>query len=82
MSSGGSAAPGSEREAVRTSDGKLMATVLQHVPSLTIADAERVARERYGRRGPARALTSERDQNFFIEDAERGAIVLKIANAL
>ena len=59
-----------------------MATVLQHVPSLTIADAERVARERYGRRGSARALTSERDQNFFIEDTERGAIVLKIANAL
>ena len=57
-------------------------TVLHHAPSLSVADAERVARERYGRRGPARALTSERDQNFFIEDGERGGVVLKVANAL
>lgn len=56
--------------------------ILQHAPSLSLADAQQVARERYGRRGAARALTSERDQNFFIDDAERGAIVLKIANAL
>jgi 4-aminobutyrate aminotransferase-like enzyme/Ser/Thr protein kinase RdoA (MazF antagonist) len=41
-----------------------------------------VAREHYGRRGPARALTSERDQNFFIEDTEREPIVLKVANSL
>jgi len=54
--------------------------LLHHAPRLSLADAERVARERYGREGPARALTSERDQNFVIEDAERGAIVLKIAN--
>ena len=59
-----------------------MATILHHAPSLSVADAERVARERYGRRGPARALTSERDQNFLIEDSVRGAIVLKVANAL
>ena len=59
-----------------------MDTLLQNAPSLSVAEAERVARERYGRSGPARALTSERDQNFFIEDAEHGAIVLKVANAL
>ena len=57
-------------------------TILDHAPSLSVGDAERVARERYGRRGRARALTSERDQNFFIDDAERGPIVLKVANAL
>ena len=57
-------------------------TLLHHAPSLSVADAERLARERYGRRGPARVLTSERDQNFLIEDVERGAIVLKVANAL
>ena len=59
-----------------------METILHHAPTLSVADAERVARERYGRRGPARALTSERDQNFFIDDSERGGIVLKVANAL
>jgi len=57
-------------------------SLLLHAPSFSLADAERTAWERYGRRGPARALTSERDQNFLIEDVERGAIVLKIANAL
>ncbi|HKN65603.1 MAG TPA: phosphotransferase, partial [Gemmatimonadaceae bacterium] len=57
-------------------------TVLHYAPSLRVDDAERVAGERYGRRGSVRALTSERDQNFFIEDAERGSIVLKVANAL
>ena len=55
--------------------------MLHSAPSLSVADVERVARERYGRRGPARELTSERDQNFLIEDAEHGAIVLKVANA-
>ena len=60
----------------------LTRTILHHAPSLSVADAERVARERYGRSGPARALTSERDQNFLIEDRERGPLVLKVANAL
>jgi 4-aminobutyrate aminotransferase-like enzyme/Ser/Thr protein kinase RdoA (MazF antagonist) len=56
--------------------------ILHHTPALSLADAERVAREHYRRRGRAIALTSERDQNFLINDADHGAIVLKIANAL
>jgi 4-aminobutyrate aminotransferase-like enzyme/Ser/Thr protein kinase RdoA (MazF antagonist) len=57
--------------------------MLEHSPSLTIDDAERIARERYGRGSAARALTSERDQNFLIESNDGApALVLKIANAL
>ena len=57
--------------------------MLDHSPSLTTDDAERIAREQYDRPSRARALTSERDQNFFIA-AHNGApaLVLKIANAL
>src|SRR5689334_9066165 len=44
-----------------------------------VADAERVAVS-FGLRGRARELTSERDQNFLIENDGQG-IVLKIANA-
>jgi Ser/Thr protein kinase RdoA (MazF antagonist) len=55
--------------------------LLDHAPGLSAAEAEAIASRRYGRKGRARALTSERDQNFLIED-EHGAIVLKIANAL
>ena len=43
------------------------------------AEAERLA-ARFGIRGRARELTSERDQNFLIE-GDGGRIVLKIANA-
>ncbi|HKW50071.1 MAG TPA: phosphotransferase, partial [Gemmatimonadaceae bacterium] len=57
--------------------------MLEHSPSFTIDDAERITRERYGRRSRAHALTSERDQNFFIEASDGApALVLKIANAL
>jgi 4-aminobutyrate aminotransferase-like enzyme/Ser/Thr protein kinase RdoA (MazF antagonist) len=56
--------------------------LLDSSPTLTIDDAARVARERYGRSGRARQLTSERDQNFLIDGANGdGAIVLKVANA-
>jgi len=54
---------------------------LDHAPALSVAEAAAIASRRFGKRGGARQLTSERDQNFLIED-ERGAIVLKIANAL
>jgi 4-aminobutyrate aminotransferase-like enzyme/Ser/Thr protein kinase RdoA (MazF antagonist) len=57
--------------------------MLEHTPTFTAADAERITRERYDRRARARALTSERDQNFLI-GADDGAspLVLKIANAV
>src|SRR5689334_22829487 len=54
--------------------------MLEHAPTFSSADAERIATELYARRGPVRPLTSERDQNFLIGD-DRDAIILKIANA-
>src|SRR5438105_2317183 len=59
-----------------------MDSMLEHTPSFNAADAARIAWEHYGRRGQARQLTSERDQNFLIEADNGDAIVLKIANAL
>lgn len=56
--------------------------ILEHCPTFTPRDAERLAAERYGWKGTAYALTSERDQNFLIENGEGGGLVLKIANAL
>src|SRR5438094_3530837 len=56
--------------------------MLQQAPSFTVEDAERVAREYYGRSGRASPLTSERDQNFLIDGGLGDGIVLKIANAL
>jgi 4-aminobutyrate aminotransferase-like enzyme/Ser/Thr protein kinase RdoA (MazF antagonist) len=56
--------------------------MLEDSPSFSIDDAARVARERYGRPGSARQLTSERDQNFLIAGTNGdAAVVLKIANA-
>ena len=57
--------------------------ILEHSPCLTNAEAEQLARDRFGQRGWARALTSERDQNFLIESGDHAPpLVLKIANAL
>src|SRR5881275_2755679 len=54
--------------------------MLEHAPTFSGTEAERIARELYARRGPVQPLTSERDQNFLVEDRD-GALVLKIANA-
>src|SRR6185503_6578861 len=56
--------------------------MLDHAPSLSAADAERIARDHYGVNGRALPLTSERDQNFLIEGGDGRRLVLKIANAL
>ena len=57
--------------------------MLEHSPSFSVEDAERIARERYDRRSRARSLTSERDQNFLIGANDgASALILKIANAL
>lgn len=55
--------------------------MLEFTPTFSLADAQEIARERFGYSGRAAALPSERDQNFLIEDDVRGAIVVKIANA-
>ena len=49
-------------------------------PSLTAADAERVARSAFGVEVTARSLVSERDQNFRLTDADGKAWVLKVSN--
>ena len=54
--------------------------VLGDAPRFGLADAVRLAGELYGRTGTARALPSERDQNFLIEGND-GCFVLKIAHA-
>ena len=49
-------------------------------PAHTPADAERIALEVFGIEGSARALDSERDQNFHIVGDQGDGHVLKIAN--
>ena len=56
--------------------------LLDHTPTTTVADAERVAREVYGLRARATALPSERDKAFRIEADDGSRWVLKVSNAL
>jgi len=57
-----------------------MSSVLESVPPrFTVEEAERIAADVFGVRGPASALGSERDQAFLLEDGRAGA-VLKISN--
>jgi 4-aminobutyrate aminotransferase-like enzyme/Ser/Thr protein kinase RdoA (MazF antagonist) len=55
--------------------------MLDQSPRFTLADAESLARDLFGFAGAASPLTSERDQNFLIDDGAGRRIVLKIANA-
>lgn len=56
--------------------------LLDHTPTTTVADAERLARETFGVAGTATELPSERDRNFRV-DAEDGTTwVLKVSNSL
>lgn len=55
--------------------------MLDQAPRFSPHDAERLARDHFGLAGRASALTSERDQNFLIEDDAGRRMVLKIANA-
>ncbi len=54
---------------------------VNHVPRFSESEAERLARELYGVGGKARKLSSERDQNFYLEDVSGSGFVLKIAAA-
>jgi len=53
--------------------------ILDRIPALSTDDAARIASTRFGRHGSVRPLTSERDQNFSIDD-EQSSIILKVAN--
>src|SRR5919112_4560377 len=55
--------------------------VILHAPTLTDADAVRLARRLFGLEAEATPLPSERDQNFVLQTAAGDRLVLKIANA-
>ncbi len=56
--------------------------LLEHTPKFSIAEAVRIAEMLYGLNGEAKALPSERDQNFLLTLNTGETRVLKIANAL
>jgi Ser/Thr protein kinase RdoA (MazF antagonist) len=49
-------------------------------PAFSVAEAEGIAKRNYGVSGSARALVSERDQNFYLRTEDGREYVLKIAN--
>ena len=55
---------------------------LSHTPGFDVESAIRIAEKLFGLRATARALASERDQNFLLTDETGEKFVLKIANAL
>jgi 4-aminobutyrate aminotransferase-like enzyme/Ser/Thr protein kinase RdoA (MazF antagonist) len=55
-------------------------SIVNHAPTLTLADAKQIAHKFYGLSGDVRQLPSERDQNFLVTTAGVRR-VLKIANA-
>jgi Ser/Thr protein kinase RdoA (MazF antagonist) len=56
--------------------------LLENTPRFQVETAAEIAAERFGIRASARALPSERDQNFLLTNSEDEKFVLKIANAL
>jgi Ser/Thr protein kinase RdoA (MazF antagonist) len=56
--------------------------LLSHTPAFDLESATRIAEKLFGLRVRARALPSERDQNFLLVDDAGERFVLKIANAL
>ena len=57
-------------------------SLLDHTPSTTPSDAERIAREVYGLDVTAHAMASERDKTFRLDTTDGPAYVMKVSNAL
>jgi 4-aminobutyrate aminotransferase-like enzyme/Ser/Thr protein kinase RdoA (MazF antagonist) len=57
-------------------------SLLDHTPSTSPADAERIAAEVYGLQVQASAMPSERDKTFRLNAADGAAYVMKVSNAL
>ena len=57
-------------------------SLLDHTPSTTTADAERIALEVFGVRASAGELPSERDRNFRLDAEDGSTWVLKVSNSL
>lgn len=56
--------------------------LLIHTPAFDLESAQEIAEDHFGLRTTARALPSERDQNFLLTSEAGEKFVLKIANAL
>lgn len=56
--------------------------LLSHTPAFDVESATQIAENLFALRAAARALPSERDQNFLLVDEAGRKFVLKIANAL
>ncbi|HXV35767.1 MAG TPA: phosphotransferase, partial [Myxococcota bacterium] len=61
-------------------DSRALSVLEAKAPDLSAAQAEAFAQRHFGVRGSARALPSERDQNFHLRGADGREFVLKIAN--
>ena len=61
-------------------DSRSMSVLEAKAPDFSIAEAEGIAKRFFGVSGPARALASERDQNFHLRSDDGRDYVLKIAN--
>lgn len=59
-----------------------MTSILNHTPKFSVTAAQEITETRFGIKGTATILPSERDQNFRIITEDSQAYVLKIANAL
>ena len=59
-----------------------MSSIVQHAPSFSPQDAEKIAADLFNVKGQCEKLPSERDQNFRLKTVSEGDFVLKIANAL
>ncbi|HET7900525.1 MAG TPA: aminotransferase class III-fold pyridoxal phosphate-dependent enzyme [Candidatus Nanopelagicales bacterium] len=57
-------------------------SLLDHTPTTTATDAERIVREVFGLEATATDLPSERDRAFRVEAADGSRWVLKVSNAL
>ena len=56
-------------------------SILDHTPTFSIEDATQLMQKLYNLHGIAKALPSERDQNFLLQTEDGERYVLKIANA-
>ena len=59
-----------------------MSSIVQHAPSFSPQDAQKIAADLFNVIGECEKLPSERDQNFRLKTVSEGDFVLKIANAV
>jgi hydroxylysine kinase len=60
--------------------GAAAAVLASPVPEVSLAEAEDLFRNHYGREGVASPLASERDRNFLLRQADGSSFILKVTN--